>query len=45
MLINYIPVLVDLSNLSNVVKNHVGKNDSYKAKIKDIEDKIPEVLP
>ena len=37
------PVLVDLSKLSNVVKNDVVKKDVYNAKIKYIEDKIPDV--
>ena len=31
---------VDLSQLTDVVKNDVIKNDVYNAKIKDIEDKI-----
>ena len=33
----------DLSKLSNVVKNDVGKSNEYNAKIKNIEDKIPDV--
>ena len=37
------PVLVDLSNLSDVVKNVVVKKDVYDAKIKNIEDKIPDI--
>ena len=32
---------VDLSKLRNVTKNDVTKKDVYNAKIKDIEDKIP----
>ena len=36
-----LPVLVDLSKLSNVVKNDVVKKDVYNAKIKNIENKIP----
>ena len=32
---------VDLSKLSNVVKNHVAKKTEYNAKIKSIEDKTP----
>ena len=36
-----VPVPVDLSKLSNVVKNDVPKNDPYNAKIRNIEDKIP----
>ena len=34
---------VDLSKLSNVVKNDVVKKDVYNAKIKNIEDKIPDI--
>ena len=34
---------VDLSKLSNVVKNDVVKKDAYNAKIKNIEDKIPDI--
>ena len=37
------PVSVDLSKLSNVVKNDVVKKDIYNAKIKNIEDKIPDI--
>ena len=33
--------MVDLSKLSDVVKNDVVKKYVYNAKIKDIEDKIP----
>ena len=36
-----VPVSVDLSKLSDVVKNDVVKKDVYNAKIKNIEDKIP----
>ena len=36
------PVLVDLIKLSDVVKNDV-KKENYNAKIKDIEDKIPDI--
>ena len=36
-----ISVPVDLSKLSDVVKNDVIKKDVYNAKIKNIEDKIP----
>ena len=38
-----VPVPVDLRKLSNVVKNDVFKKDVYNAKIKDIEDKIPDI--
>ena len=37
-----IPVSVDLSKLSDVVKNDVVKKDVCNAKIKDIEYKIPD---
>ena len=37
------PVPLDLSKLSNVVKNDVAKKDVYNAKIKNIEDKIPDI--
>ena len=33
-----VPVFVDLSKLSDVVKNDVVRNDVYNAKIKNIED-------
>ena len=36
-------VSVDLSKLSNVVKNDVVKKDAHNAKIKNIEDKIPNI--
>ena len=35
---------VDLSKLSDAVKNDVVKKDVYNAKIKNIEDKIPDLL-
>ena len=38
-----VPVPADLSKLSGVVKNDVFKKDAYNAKIKNIEDKIPDV--
>ena len=38
-----VPVSVDLSNLSYVVKNDVVKKAVYNAKIKNIEGKIPDV--
>ena len=38
-----VPVPVDLSKLSDEVKNDVVKKDVYKAKIKNIEDKIPDI--
>ena len=34
--------LVDLSNLSDVVKSDIVKKDVHNAKIKDIEGKIPD---
>ena len=36
-------VPVDLSKLSDIVKNDVIKKDVYNAKIKNIEDKIPDI--
>ena len=36
-------VPVDLSKLRDVVKNDVVKKDIYNAKIKTIEDKIPDI--
>ena len=38
-----VPVLVDLSKQSNVIRNDVVKKDVYNAKIKNIEDKIPDI--
>ena len=38
-----VPVPVDLSKLSNVAKNEVVKSTEYNAKIKKIEDKIPDI--
>ena len=38
-----IPVPVDLSKLSDAVKNDVVKKDVYNAKIKNTEDKIPDI--
>ena len=37
------PVPVDLSKLSDVVKYDVVKKDVYNAKIKNIEDKTPDI--
>ena len=37
------PVPLDLSKLSNVAKNVVVKKDVYNAKIKNIEDKVPDI--
>ena len=37
----YVPVPVDLSNLSELVKDDVVKKTEYNAKIENIEDKIP----
>ena len=34
---------VDLSKLSDVVKNDIVKNDVYNAQIKHFEDKIPSI--
>ena len=38
-----IPVPVDLSKLSDVVKNYVVEKDVYNSKIKNIKDKIPDI--
>ena len=38
-----VPVSVDLSKLNNVVKNDVVKKDVYNAKIRHIEDIIPDI--
>ena len=38
-----VPVLVDLSKLSNVVKNDVVIKTDYNAKITEIENKIPDI--
>ena len=38
-----VSVLVVLSKLSDVVKNNVVKKDEYNAKIKNTEDKIPDI--
>ena len=37
-----VPFRVDLSKLSHVVKNHVVKKDVHNAKVKNIEDRIPD---
>ena len=38
-----VPVPVDLSKLSDAVKDDVVKKDVYNAKIKNIEDKTPDI--
>ena len=38
-----VQVPVDLSKLCDTVKNDVVQKDAYHAKIKDIEDKIPDI--
>ena len=38
-----VPLPVDLSKLSDVVENDVVKTTEYNAKIKNIEDKIPDI--
>ena len=38
-----IPFHVDLSKLSRAVKNDAVKKDVYNAKMKNIEDKIPDI--
>ena len=37
------PVPVNLSKLGNIAKNEVVKKTEYNAKIKNIEDKIPDI--
>ena len=37
------PIPVDLSKLSDVVKNDVVKNVDYNTKITDLENKIPNI--
>ena len=38
-----VPVPVHLSKLGDVVKNDVVKKDAYDTKIKNIEDRIPDI--
>ena len=38
-----VPVPVDLSKVCDIVNNDVVKKDVYNAKIKNIEDKIPDI--
>ena len=38
-----VPLPVDLSKLSDVAENDIVKKDVYNAKIKSIEDKIPDI--
>ena len=38
-----VPVPVNLSKLSVVVKNYFVKKDVYNYKVKNIEDKIPDI--
>ena len=38
-----VPVPVDLSKLSDSVKNDVVEKDVYNSKIKNVEDKIPDI--
>ena len=39
-----VPALVDLSKLRDVVKNDFVKKDVYNAKIKNIENKISDII-
>ena len=39
-----VAVLLDSSKLNDVVENDVLKKDVYTAKIKNIEDKIPDII-
>ena len=38
-----VPVPVDVSKLSDVVKSDLVNKDAYNAKIKSIEDEIPDI--
>ena len=40
-----VPVPVDLSKLKDILKNYndIAKKDAHNAKIKNIEDKIPDI--
>ena len=38
-----VPIPLDLSIVSDVIKNYVIEKDTYNAKIKNIEDKITDV--
>ena len=38
-----VPIPVDLGIVSDVIKNYVVEKDTYNAKIKNIEDKIPDI--
>ena len=40
---NLVPVPVDLSKLSNLVKNEVVKKTEYNAVIKNIKNKLPDI--
>ena len=37
------PIPADLSKLNDLVKNYIAKKYVYNTKIKDIEDKIPDI--
>ena len=39
----WVPAPVDLSKLSNLMKNEAVRKDVYNAKIKNIEDIIPDI--
>ena len=41
--VKLLPVLVDLSKLSDVIKNEVVKKNVYNAKIITIESKMPDI--
>ena len=38
-----VPASIDLNTLNDVVKNYVVKKEAYNGKIKNIEDKIPDI--
>ena len=40
---NLVRVIVDLIKLSNLVKNDVVKREVYNSKIKNIEEKVPDI--
>ena len=37
------PASIDLNTLNDVVKNYIVKKEAYNGKIKNIEDKIPDI--
>ena len=43
VVVKIVPVTIDLSKLKDAIKNGGVKKDVYNARIKDIEDKIPDI--